>query len=244
MSSPQPRRRLNAATRREAILNAALPLFAARGQDGVTTRELAGVCGISEALIFRHFPTKQALFEAIHAQHSSRVTARGYPRADPGESASAEALVRLVCRFVHYVVINNATADHQVMRLFYRSFVEDGRFARDFLASDRLEVIRRDFTAALLAARTAGDALPLATDPLNLFWFVQHATTAACLMRLPARPVIRYRGAFRLALHDLVRFVLRGIGVREPVLARLATAENFDRWTAAAAVPPPAVAAK
>lgn len=236
MSSSKPPRRMTAEKRRDAILQAALPLFAQHGQDGVTTLELAKACGVSEALLFRHFPTKQVLFEAIRSEYSHR---RGpvYPQVNNPEPPSTESLVRLVCRFVHYVVLNSPTNDQQVMRLFYRSFIEDGKFARGFLAGVRVEAVRRDFEASLLAAREAGDALPLGAEPYNLFWFVQHTTTAACLMRLPDQPVVRYRGAFRAALHDLVRFTLRGVGVREEALTRLATAENFDRWIRDSAEP-------
>ncbi|MEO7600172.1 MAG: helix-turn-helix domain-containing protein [Opitutus sp.] len=57
----KPRPRLTAQVRKDAIARAALPLFARNGLHGVTTRELASACGVSEALIFRHFPTKEAL---------------------------------------------------------------------------------------------------------------------------------------------------------------------------------------
>lgn len=231
MSIAKPRRRMTANLRRDAILKSALPLFARHGQDGVTTRELAAACGVSEALLFRHFPTKQALFDAIHAYHTSHLKP-GYPHIDHPAPVSTEELARLVCLFVHYVVFTNPTADRQVMRLFYRSFIEDGRFARIFLSGDRVGEVRRNFEAGLTEARRTGDALPLGTDPHNLFWFVQHATTAACLMRLPSKPVIRYHGEFRAAIRDLVRFVLRGIGLTEAAMRKYATDECFERWLA------------
>ena len=230
MSSSKPRPRMTAEKRRHAILQASLPLFAQHGQNGVTTLELAKACGVSEALLFRHFPTKQAMFDAILLHQISQVKP-GYPQISPA-STSTEDLVRLVCLFVHYVVFTNATADREVMRLFYRSFVDDGSFARAFLSGERVQQIRRDFEAGLAEARRTGDAQALATVPHNLFWFVQHATTAACLMRLPPQPVIKYRGALTAAIHDLVRFALRGVGLTDEALARYATNERFDRWLA------------
>jgi AcrR family transcriptional regulator len=222
---------MSAEKRRSAILQASLPLFARRGHHGVTTLELAAACGVSEALLFRHFPTKQAMFDAIQLQHVSEVKP-GHPDINHTAPYSTEELVRLVCLFVHYVVFTNATDDHEVMRLFYRSFVEDGNFARAFLSSKRVQKVKTDFVAGLVAARASGDARPLPVDPQNLFWFVQHATTAACLMRIPAQPVVRYRGPLKVAIHDLVRFALRGIGLTEEAIARHATNEHFDRWLA------------
>jgi len=51
-------------------------------------------------------------------------------------------------------------------------------------------------------------------------------------MRLPPQPVIRYRGALKAAIHDLVRFALRGVGLTDEALARYATDRQFDRWLA------------
>src|ERR1700757_3569083 len=57
--------RLDSDERHKAIVTAAVPLFARNGFSGTTTRELAEAAGISEALLFRHFPTKKALYREI-----------------------------------------------------------------------------------------------------------------------------------------------------------------------------------
>lgn len=57
--------RIPAEDRRLQILQVAGELFAAKGFEGTTTRELAGQAGINEALIFRHFPTKEDLYCAV-----------------------------------------------------------------------------------------------------------------------------------------------------------------------------------
>ncbi|WES63050.1 helix-turn-helix domain containing protein [Microbacter sp. GSS18] len=46
---------------REALLTAALELFAERGYAGATTAAIAERAGVSEMTLFRHFPTKDAL---------------------------------------------------------------------------------------------------------------------------------------------------------------------------------------
>ncbi|MBT8491700.1 MAG: TetR/AcrR family transcriptional regulator, partial [Deltaproteobacteria bacterium] len=73
------RPRLSADERREAILEAAMPLFAERGFSAVTTRDIADAAGVSEALLYRHFRGKQAIFEALQsscAAHASGPTRR------------------------------------------------------------------------------------------------------------------------------------------------------------------------
>jgi len=54
--------------RQASIIAAAASLFAQKGFNGTTTREIAKTAGISEALLFRHFPTKRALYAAILAE--------------------------------------------------------------------------------------------------------------------------------------------------------------------------------
>jgi len=61
---PTARQRL-AAARREQILETALKLFAERGFDATSTRQIAKEVGVAEGLIFHYFPTKASLLTAI-----------------------------------------------------------------------------------------------------------------------------------------------------------------------------------
>ncbi len=51
--------------RRLQILRVAMRLFAERGFRGTTTKEIAHAAGVSEAMVFRHFATKDELYDAI-----------------------------------------------------------------------------------------------------------------------------------------------------------------------------------
>src|SRR5258708_30190837 len=62
-----PKKRLSAEERREAITDAARAIFAEKGFHGTTTRELAQAASVSEALLFQHFPNKEAIYEAMLA---------------------------------------------------------------------------------------------------------------------------------------------------------------------------------
>ncbi|HEY7404819.1 MAG TPA: TetR/AcrR family transcriptional regulator [Candidatus Angelobacter sp.] len=57
--------RLSALDRRRQIIRTASALFARRGYRGTTTREIAERAGINEALLFRHFPSKEKLYWTI-----------------------------------------------------------------------------------------------------------------------------------------------------------------------------------
>ena len=58
-------RQKQALIRREQIIEAAITLFAQRGFDGTSTRQIAGSIGITEGLIFHYFPTKADLLNAV-----------------------------------------------------------------------------------------------------------------------------------------------------------------------------------
>ncbi len=64
------RPRISAAARRASIIHSAAALFGERGFEGTKTREIAARAGVSEALIFRHFPSKEELYTAILAEES------------------------------------------------------------------------------------------------------------------------------------------------------------------------------
>src|SRR3954470_7993901 len=57
--------RMTAEDRKMAIVQAALPLFARKGFARTTTKELARAAGVSEPLLYKHFPSKEALYVEI-----------------------------------------------------------------------------------------------------------------------------------------------------------------------------------
>src|ERR671933_1617043 len=57
--------RMAAEERRLQIVRVAMRLFSERGFRGTTTKEIAHAAGVSEAIIFRHFATKEELYTAI-----------------------------------------------------------------------------------------------------------------------------------------------------------------------------------
>jgi TetR/AcrR family transcriptional regulator len=59
--------------RRHQIVAVAMGVFSERGFRGTTTREIAQAAGVSEAMVFRHFATKEELYAAIldHKAYSS-----------------------------------------------------------------------------------------------------------------------------------------------------------------------------
>jgi TetR/AcrR family transcriptional regulator len=56
---------MSAADRRAQLIDVALDVFSRQGFRGATTKKIAAQAGVTEALIFRHFPSKGALYTAV-----------------------------------------------------------------------------------------------------------------------------------------------------------------------------------
>jgi len=71
---PKPRsgRTRNRAAKQEALIRAATKLFACRGYELTTTREIAACAGCAEGLIHRYFHGKEGLLLALMSFHASR----------------------------------------------------------------------------------------------------------------------------------------------------------------------------
>ena len=127
--------------RRHDIIAAAIDLFARKGFRGTTTRDLASHAEVNEALIFRHFKTKEDLYTAILEQkvgESREAQCKEFERlAETRDDAMLfEALGRTFMR--------KHEGDTTFMRLLLFSALEGHALSEMFLASvaDRDPVAR------------------------------------------------------------------------------------------------------
>jgi AcrR family transcriptional regulator len=203
--------------RRQLILGAARRCFARNGFAGTTTKSVAAAAAISEGLLFKHFPSKAALYAEILAEECE---------ADPelahllGQEPSTGTLVELMKGMVrHFMQISEGPDDEEAqrLRLMATSHLDDGEFAR-LLYAKIADLVGQIFTASLDRAVAAGDASPIGSEPLNLFWFAHHTVLTAALSRLPAVPCLNYGNAADVE-RQLCEFLLRGIGLNEAAIA-------------------------
>src|SRR3954452_9543802 len=171
--------RLDSDERRQAIADAAIPLFARKGFGGTTTRELAEAAGISEALLFRHFPSKELLYREILQQVGCQGdTVLEQLSTLPATTATLVGMVRfMVRRFVAGSDADRADLDPR-LRLILHSCLEDGDYARELFETVAERVVPL-FAASIEAAAAAGDlhsgARPASSGAAaNRFWFGQH----------------------------------------------------------------------
>lgn len=123
--------RMTGDERREQILHIAIKLFSQNGFRGTTTKKIAEDAGVSEAMVFRHFASKQELYHAI-LDH----------KACEGGKATPLAVINEVIKTkddyeVFYQIILNALNQHQedpeFMRLLMHSALEGHELADMFV---------------------------------------------------------------------------------------------------------------
>ena len=99
--------------RREAILDAAARLFAARGFSGASMADLAKACGTSKSLVYHYFPSKDDVLYAVMTSHLDDLVGAAEGAAQSGDAkARLHALTRAFMRLYvgaedrHKVLLN------------------------------------------------------------------------------------------------------------------------------------------
>ncbi len=216
---PQRATRLPANDRKLAILAAATPVFARLGRIGATTKVIAGAAGVSEALLFKHFPTKDALYAQLE-RHCVQAQAVGLHLLD-GATPSTATLVMGVATLVQAVFpgIGERQAHDDTKRFVTASLLDDGRFATDFL--DRHVRPWVDlFADCLGAAQVAGDLQEGAHAGKAELWFVHHLANTLHLVSLSGASVVDYGMSSEELTASAVLFLLRGLGLKEKAIDR------------------------
>ena len=211
--------RLSGKARKFAILAAVRPLLAEKGIKGTTSRALAEAAGVSEALLFRHFPSKEALYAETQADSMANDT-RLATLLDAMPDG-AETLYVILWRFLTDVTAAEPSKEGtEFNRLLLTSLLEGGEFARmAFKAGPAL--VNRKIWACLAAAVAAGEAEPSPICPGLVGWLPNHVGLLLRLTLGANPPAIDYQIPREEVGRQALWFSLRGLGIKEEVLRRL-----------------------
>ncbi len=213
--------KLSGDERREAIIRAVRKVFAEKGFHGTTTRALAEAACVSEALLFKHFPNKEALYSAMQAFCCNERDPERLERVKSLEP-STSTLVLIVHMMVSQIVRRGACADEDATvqhRLMLRSMMEDGEFARLFFKRN-LSCWMTKVEECLESAALAGEANRGPVRPKAAAIFTHHLAKIIMLSLIPAPPVVDYELPVETLIEQAVWFSLRGMGVKDEAIRR------------------------
>lgn len=193
-----PRRRLDKASRREQLLEAAVELAAGRDLTGLSVQEIAAHAGVSEGLLYHYFPTKDALLVAAVQRAADALMAA----LDSAAQGPPQALLTAGLGAYLDHVQADPTGWRAVLQARSGALAEIGA---------QVEAHARRLTLALLGVDEAGPLLQAALDG----WAALERE--ACLVWL------RHPGIARPALEDLLMtsfFAALGAAARHDDQAR------------------------
>ncbi|MHB8523467.1 MAG: TetR/AcrR family transcriptional regulator [Limisphaerales bacterium] len=210
---------MSAEDRKQAIVEAALPLFARKGFAETTTKDLARAAGVSEPLLYKHFPGKEALY--LEIQNFSCRAIDPVVRKLAGLETSTSTLVHLVYYLMRALVLGRPAGAPEWdtrHRLMLKSLLEDGAYAR-LVYRNRFDCFCAQVETCLEAAVVAGDAVRGPITRGNRARFAHHVGAWLALVHLPAKPVTDYKVSREALLHQAVWFALRGMGMTDKAIA-------------------------
>jgi len=211
---------LTAEARREAIVEAVRDVFAEKGFDGTTTRELAKAAGVSEALLYKHFPSKEVLYAAMLEGCSKGPTFAEATRILELEASTSTLVVMVHFMISHYVLGRPGDKHRAALNsLLVRSLLGDGEFVR--LMHRKLAAAwLKKFDACLHAAAKAGETHEVPVRRDLCVWLVQHVAFSLMLHLQPKIPAINYKVSKEELVSQATWFALLGIGVKQEAARR------------------------
>ena len=180
-------RRLDVDERRQQLLERGAELFTAHPYDELSMSKIAAEVGISKALLYHYFPSKQAFFEATLGAWAERLRERTEP--DP-DLPPVEQLAKSLDGFLS-LVEENAVA--------YRNLMQSATGVAEI--RDLIEEVRRVTAQRILDGVYPDGAPPKARTAVSgWLWFMD----GACLNW------IEHRDIEREEMRDLLLGVLMG----------------------------------
>lgn len=125
--------RMTGKARREQLIKVAISLFARKGFTGTTTKEIAHAARVNEAMIFRHFATKDDLYRAILDYKANEVCVGDWVEELHAFAAQTddEGLFRAVA--MKKLTMHKRDKNNEFMRLMHYSALEGHELTRLFL---------------------------------------------------------------------------------------------------------------
>jgi AcrR family transcriptional regulator len=212
--------RLSAEARKEAIVEAVQDVFAEKGFDGTTTRDLAKAAGVSEALLYKHFPSKESLYAAMLDGCAKGPTFAEASRILELDASTSTLVVMVHFMISHYVLGRPGDRHRAALNsLLVRSLLGDGEFVR--LMHKKLAAAwLKKFEACLQAASKAGEMREVPIRHDLCVWLVQHVAFSLMLHLQPKVPAVNYKVSREELVSQATWFGLLGIGIKEEAVRR------------------------
>ena len=211
------KKRVPGTERRILILDAARRVFSRHGYDGAKTLQIVQEAKVSEALVYRHFPSKLALYRAVMRQVFKEQDDHFQLLGMQEESAAG--LVRTLKAYFLAVIAEAGEDEEQRFRMTLASLSGDGNFASlIYRRSQRLNA--KTINAAHQNARESGEMTGKRLSIPNTAMFVEHIGIMISAIHALAPASRPYDSEGTDLATDAVWFCCRGLGLSDDIIAR------------------------
>jgi len=207
-------KRLPGPERRESILLAAQKLFAEKGLHGVSIDEIARAVDVSPAILYRHFRSKQVLYDAVLQSMSGK--RESYVDTVINSGTSFEDVLTGMTQ----VYIKSVDDNPDLLRIEMQSLLDSSNATTDFF-NNRWKSFT-DYIEFNLNERLSYDLPNREVTILSAGLMFQGMIREALLQKyLKPQDRLEDISLYELS-HELVRLFLRAVGVEKSHLSRRA----------------------
>lgn len=199
-------KRMKAAERRASIIAVAKVLFADKGFHAVSVDEIARRVGVSPAVLYRHFVSKEELYETVlDSLAAPRETYVEAALDGPDDFAS-------VLQRITRVFVSRIEEDPDYLRMELQSALEGGDIANRFFTSRWQSVADYiEFSLQELAAEKRIVPINERSAALLFQGMIREAIYSKCILKAE-----RYKGiSLDNLVQQLLQLFLRAIGYKE-----------------------------
>lgn len=173
-------KRLKASERRATILAVAKVLFSDKGYHGVSVDEIAARLGVSPAILYRHFASKEALYEAVLSDIACK--RESYVDAVVESDGDFEDVLRKITR----IYIESVSRDPDYLRMELHSALEGATATRQFFENRwRPFTDLIEFSLGELIQQERIRGLNVKVASLAYQGMIREALYAKCIYRSP-----------------------------------------------------------
>jgi len=212
------KKRMSGEERKFEISMAARGEFAKRGFYGTSMRDIAKAAHVSEALIYRHFPSKEALYKEIYFYIDSQLgsLAAYFKNREP----STETLIKIVYALTSMIMTEmpNMSREQKIFeRLLVYSLLENTSFAMSVFKQYDKELYPL-WLESMKTAEECGDIHEPLVDSAAKMWLSHHLMMAINFLHLSGTSLFPYSKTKEDLISGMVIFILRGIGLKDQAI--------------------------
>ncbi len=210
-----PKKKMSGEARKLDITIAARGAFAQKGFYGTSMRDIAKAADVSEALIYRHFSSKEALYKEIYFYIDSQlgVLVTFFKSQEP----STETLIKIVYALTNMIMTEmpNLSREQKIFeRLLVYSLLENTSFAVSVFRQYDKELFPL-WLESLKTAEKAGDIHEPLIDSEAKMWLSHHLMMAINFLHLSGESLFPYSKTKEDLINGMVIFILRGVGLKD-----------------------------